>query len=145
MQPAIDGARPQREWVRAAHFHRDFFSDASFSSTILALPLAWVLSQALRSDFLPWEKSVLAAGFTLPLLSTGGLHLGLPLGPAVLLAVLAVVLRRVRGLQSRNPAEASAALSRSTRDKTWALWSGRPPLPGGMAVSCQDGSSINKL
>jgi alpha-1,2-mannosyltransferase len=63
---------------------------------VLAAPLAWIMRGALRSGFAPWEKSVLAAGFALPLVSRtlAGFAL-LPLGPVVLLATFAVVVARV--------------------------------------------------
>ena len=62
---------------------------------LLAPALAWALRRALTDGFLPWEKSTLAAGFILPLVSrllAQGAHL--PLAPAVLLALFAVLLRR---------------------------------------------------
>ncbi len=65
--------------------------------TVMALPLAWVMRQAVRDGFLPWERIMLAAGFVLPLLvpPVSG-HLAIPLGPPVLLTVFCMVLRRVR-------------------------------------------------
>ena len=62
---------------------------------VVAAPLAWMMHGALRTGFEPWEKSVLAAGFALPLVSRqlAGFA-SLPLGPAVLLAVFAVVVAR---------------------------------------------------
>ncbi len=68
-----------------------------YDLTVMALPLAWVMRQALCEGFLPWEKITLAAGFVLPLLVRPVAdHLAIPLGPPVLMAVFCMVLRRVR-------------------------------------------------
>lgn len=67
-----------------------------YDLAILAVPLAWVFVQARDgTGFLPWEKLVLAAAFALPLLSRIiAMYVGAPIAPAVLVALLAVVLRR---------------------------------------------------
>ena len=66
----------------------------------LAPALAWAMRGATRTGFLPWEKSALAAGFILPLVSRGlAGFVSLPVGPLVLLAVFAVVLARAGGLR----------------------------------------------
>lgn len=61
---------------------------------MLAVPLAWVVAQARRTGFLPWEKAVLAFVYVVPLLSLFGGRYGLPLGPPAMLALFAVALRR---------------------------------------------------
>jgi hypothetical protein len=62
---------------------------------LLAVPLAWGLREGARTGFLPWEKTVLAAGFVLPLVSRlAAGAAGLPLAPAILTAVLLVTARR---------------------------------------------------
>jgi hypothetical protein len=69
---------------------------------LLAPALAWALRRALADGFRPWEKSLLAAAFVLPLVArllAQGAHL--PLTPVLLAALFVAVLRR---------AEATAAL-----------------------------------
>jgi hypothetical protein len=62
---------------------------------LLAIPLAWVAAEAERNGYLPWEKLILGAAFALPLvarpMATVG---GVPVAPAVLIALLGVVARR---------------------------------------------------
>ncbi len=66
-----------------------------YDLVLLAIPLAWLTAQGLKSGFLPWEKLVLAAGFLLPAVSrTIAGALGVPLGPLVVGAVFWLVLRR---------------------------------------------------
>ncbi len=62
----------------------------------LALPMAWVASEAARTGWRPWEKSVLLAAYVLPLVSPPlAAAARVPVAPAVLLALFAVVARRV--------------------------------------------------
>jgi alpha-1,2-mannosyltransferase len=62
---------------------------------LLAIPLVWLLREAARTDFLPWEKTVLLAGFLLPLISSSVAdRLRLPLAPPVILALFMVIYRR---------------------------------------------------
>lgn len=73
-----------------------------------AIPMAWLLSQGLRTGFRPWEKSGLALAFILPLvarLAASGLLL--PLGPPVTAALFLLVLRRA--LAPTPAADASAS------------------------------------
>ncbi|MGA3401588.1 MAG: glycosyltransferase family 87 protein [Acetobacteraceae bacterium] len=66
-----------------------------YDLTLLALPLAWLLSVGRRDGFLPWEKLGLAAGFVLPAVSRMlALGLDAPIAPFVLLALFALLLRR---------------------------------------------------
>lgn len=66
-----------------------------YDLVLLAIPLVWILREANRTQFLPWEKTVLLAAFLLPLLSTPvAARLHLPLAPPVILALFAVVFRR---------------------------------------------------
>lgn len=61
----------------------------------MAIPLAWLAAEGLKAGFRPWEKLILAAGFLLPALSrTLAATLLLPLGPVVIAAIFALVLRR---------------------------------------------------
>lgn len=67
-----------------------------YDLTILALPLAWTMREALQGEFMPWEKSTLAAGFALPLFCrTVAGNLEVPLGPPILGAMFCIVLRRL--------------------------------------------------
>jgi hypothetical protein len=62
---------------------------------LLAVPLAWVASMADGDRFLPWEKTVLAAGFVLPMVARAiAWTVGIPITPVVVSALLAVVVRR---------------------------------------------------
>jgi hypothetical protein len=61
----------------------------------LSLPLAWVVAEAQRTGWYPWEKITLLLAFGLPLFSrTVAMGLGLPLAPCILGAFLLVVIRR---------------------------------------------------
>ncbi len=91
--------------VAAALLASPFLLD--YDLTLLAIPLAWCASEGLRTGFRPYEKTVLLAGFILPLLSRSfATSLGLPLAPLVLLAVFMIVWRR--GLQAGSAAPATA-------------------------------------
>ncbi|MDB5700106.1 MAG: hypothetical protein JWL66_305 [Sphingomonadales bacterium] len=69
-----------------------FFLDYDLTTT--AIPLAWLFSEALRRGFLSWEKAVLVAGYLLPLVTRDlALHLGIPIGPLVLIALLSACAR----------------------------------------------------
>jgi alpha-1,2-mannosyltransferase len=65
----------------------------------LSLPLAWVVAEAQRTGWYPWEKITLLLAYGLPLfarsLATG---LGVPLAPCVLGALLLVVIRRAHAV-----------------------------------------------
>jgi hypothetical protein len=73
---------------------------------LLAIPLAWAFAVGRQGGFLPWEKTVLAAAFLLPMVSrlVAG-HFGLPLGPPVVLALLLVVARRLSVYRPRETGE----------------------------------------
>lgn len=66
-----------------------------YDLTILAIPLAWLTREGVRTGFLPWEKLLLFAGFCLPLVSRAlALGLGIPTAPVVIAALFAAVMRR---------------------------------------------------
>jgi len=66
-----------------------------YDLAFLAVPLAWLTDQGLRSGFRPFEKMVLLCGYVLPLISrTVAGTFGLPLAPAVIGAMLLCVLCR---------------------------------------------------
>ena len=79
--------------VAAACLATPFLLD--YDLMLLGVPLAWVAAEAERTGYLPWEKLILAAAFVLPLvarpIATVG---GVPVAPAVLIALLWVVTRR---------------------------------------------------
>ncbi len=63
---------------------------------ILAIPLAVLASIGLKTGFLPYEKTVLVAGFILPLLSRSvAMGLSIPIAPWVFMALMAVIVRRL--------------------------------------------------
>ena len=65
-----------------------------YDLVLLAIPMAWVVAAARRTGFLPWERVTLAAAYVVPLLAPFAARLSVPLGPPVMLALFAVVLRR---------------------------------------------------
>ena len=66
-----------------------------YDLTLLAIPLAWLAREGLRTGFLPWEKTALLAAFLLPLVSrVVASAMGLPLGPLTIAAVFALTIRR---------------------------------------------------
>jgi hypothetical protein len=69
---------------------------------LLAIPLAWIATEARRTSFLPWEKITLASAFVLPLLvRLVAKHTGLPIAPVVMITLLWIALRRVRWMAHR--------------------------------------------
>ena len=106
------GAKPLAQGaalVTAALLATPFLLD--YDLVILAIPLAWLFSEARRSGFLSWEKLLILIAFVLPLLSRlVAVQLSIPLGPPVLIAVFAAVLRR--GLAESVPAENRAGVGR---------------------------------
>ena len=64
---------------------------------LLIVPLAWIATQADRSASLPWEKLVGVMAFMLPLLTRlVAEHVGLPVAPVLMFALLACFVRRAR-------------------------------------------------
>ncbi len=79
-----------------------------YDLALLAIPLAWLLREAGRTRFLPYEKLAMAAAFVLPLVSrVAATALGVPLAPLAVAALLLAVIRR--GLEAPQPAAAAAA------------------------------------
>lgn len=79
-----------------------------YDLALLVVPLAWTVREGMRTGFLPWEKTLLAGAFMLPLVSRlVAAGAGIPLAPAVLLALFWVVVRRAwREVRSARPAAA---------------------------------------
>lgn len=66
-----------------------------YDLVLAAIPLAWVFAQGRDHGFRRWEKLVILLGFVLPLVSRlAAMSLHLALAPAVLTALLIVVVRR---------------------------------------------------
>jgi hypothetical protein len=82
-----------------------------YDLTLSAIPMAWVLAQALRGRFLPGEKPILLAAYVLPLVSRSlAMEVHIPLAPLVLAALLAVTIRRaLLPAEAISPALAPAA------------------------------------
>ncbi|MGI4747622.1 MAG: glycosyltransferase family 87 protein [Janthinobacterium lividum] len=65
---------------------------------ILALPLAWVMAEAQRTGWRPWEKLTLLAAYVLPMVARPiAMNVGIPLAPSVLAVLLVVIIRRADG------------------------------------------------
>jgi alpha-1,2-mannosyltransferase len=66
-----------------------------YDLVILALPIAWIALEGRRSGFLPYEKSLLALVWLLPLFarSLAG-HALIPVAPLAMLLLLADIARR---------------------------------------------------
>jgi hypothetical protein len=71
-----------------------------YDLVILALPIAWIALDGRRSGFLPWEKSLLAFVWMLPLFarSLAG-HAMIPIAPLAMLLLLADIARRANPSQ----------------------------------------------
>jgi hypothetical protein len=63
-----------------------------------AIPLGWLVMSGLKDGFRPWEKTLALVVFVLPLFARSlALNLHLPLAPLVMLALYAMVARRIIG------------------------------------------------
>jgi hypothetical protein len=61
------------------------------------LALGWLMIDARRTGFLPWEKSLLCLIWIIPIVSRGvGIAWGVPLGPIVTVALFALAAIRAR-------------------------------------------------
>ena len=86
-----------------------------YDQVILAVPLAWLLAEARRTGFLPWERAVFGALLVSPALAyLVALVWEAPLAPIVSAGVFAAVLRRVHGLAAvaASPARPRGASAR---------------------------------
>jgi hypothetical protein len=90
-----------------------------YDLTLMAIPMAWVLSEAVRTGFRRGEKAVLLAAYVLPLVSRVlAMKLLIPLAPAVLIALLAITVRRalsVDGAVASAPPPGSSPGSHSLK------------------------------
>jgi hypothetical protein len=65
-----------------------------YDLTAAAVPLAWLFSEGVRRGFRPWEKSMLALAYVLPLIARPlALGVGLPVAPLILAALALTVAR----------------------------------------------------
>ena len=69
----------------------------SYDLLITALPIGWLLVTGARDGARPWERTIALAAFILPLVARPlAQNLELPVAPLVLMALLAMVIGRVR-------------------------------------------------
>lgn len=74
----------------------------------LAVPIAWWATRIADSGPLDWEKSALAGSFVLPLVARSvGIHLGVPLTPAIVFCLILLLRVRIR----HDASSANGALS----------------------------------
>jgi hypothetical protein len=77
---------------------------------LLAIPIAHLYRRGRAAGFLPWEKSVIAATYILPLFARGvatGLHV--PLAPLVAAALLGILVRRHVYSSTSRPIDAAVS------------------------------------
>ena len=75
----------------------------NYDLTLLSAAVLWAFVNAKETGFLTGEKLVLAAAWMLPLLVVVGNIRGIPLGPPVLVAMLAMLLIRANGWRPKQP------------------------------------------
>ena len=72
-----------------------------YDLTVTAVPLAWLASEAAKTGWRPWEKSIAATVFAWPVMARlATFHFHLPLGPLPLLGLFLVVWSRSAGQQA---------------------------------------------
>ena len=80
-----------------------------YDLVIFLMPSVWLVSEALKGGWLPYERAALAALFLSPLVIRAAAMDGIPLGPVAIASVAALVLRRAfvgagRSSQARSGA-----------------------------------------
>jgi len=66
-----------------------------YDLAILAVPMAWLMAQAQRTGWRPWEKILLLTLFLLPLVARAcGMMLGVIIAPPLVAALMGLLLRR---------------------------------------------------
>jgi alpha-1,2-mannosyltransferase len=79
-----------------------------YDLVVLAVPLAWILAEAQRTGFLPWERGAFGALVISPAPAFVAVDVwGMPLLPLVPAGVFAAVLRRVRHMTADGVAKAA--------------------------------------
>jgi len=68
----------------------------------LILPLAWVMAEAQKTGWRPWEKIILLGAYVMPVLARPlAIRAGLPIAPIFEVALLCAVARRVAALSDQ--------------------------------------------
>jgi len=81
-----------------------------YDLVILALPIAWLALEGRRSGFLPWEKSLVALAWLLPLFArTLAGKAMIPIAPLVMMLLLAAIARRSMLIPSDAPTAAGTS------------------------------------
>ena len=101
-------------WIWRAQASRAVRSAALLAATMVALPLVliydqmvmlpaliWLAREGRSVGFLPWEKTLLAAAFLLPMVGFPLVALGLPIAPLPALILLGLCARRTAGVHGR--------------------------------------------
>jgi alpha-1,2-mannosyltransferase len=77
-----------------------------YDLVVLGMAVAFVAAHGLERGFMPWEKTVLAGAWAVPLVArTAAREIFVPLGFIVLVSLFAVLMRRVRVEQAGTAAE----------------------------------------
>jgi len=77
-----------------------------YDQVILTVPLAWMLAEARRTGFLPWERAAFVALMVSPAVAYAAARAwDVPLAPLVSACVFAAVLRRVRHIVAARAAD----------------------------------------
>ena len=83
-----------------------------YDLTMLGIPLAWLLGEGRREGFLPFDKTIMAFAFVLPLVSRAVAGaIGVPLAPVTIAAVFALTLRRALAAAPRQRGRRVPALN----------------------------------
>jgi len=86
--------------VAATPFAVPYFYE--YDAVILAVPMAWLLGEAVRTGFLPGERGALLAAFAAPLIASIPGLAGNLFALAAGAALLAAVVRRARAVQNAD-------------------------------------------
>jgi len=70
----------------------------NYEMVILAIPGAWLISEARAHGWLPYERAALAALYVTPFAMVPAGANGLPLGPLAIVALTVLIVRRIRRL-----------------------------------------------
>lgn len=86
-----------------------------YDLTLLAIPMAWLFRDIIRTSLRDWDKLTLAAGYLLPLVARPlGAATGVPIASAVVVALAVCVLRRALSPAAISaPAPSLLSMSRS--------------------------------
>ncbi len=81
-----------------------------YDLAVLAFPIAWLASEALRTRWLPWEKSIILSSYALPAATVLAMWVRLPVAPLVMTTLFAAVWRRGSYKSLDDPATGQGAL-----------------------------------